>query len=258
MQIIGHGVPGVVSLGYRWVDKYAHGAYGPYYVLDGNPFNYEYLFEVAEKGMTVNLVGCQVGGGTYLPPQTAANGPSLLFDLAQLWQCEVVGPTAFVNSGDFDETGRYKMARGAMVASGLQVTEVPPEEGDAPSEDPQKVAEAVEIVALTGGFGTDPARLALAPRDALEELIQTVQRECVLRTDLKYRPLALPDFSFAARWMNRPGRRTSWYAWNDSLEQMDRRGCTQRHLLRCSREMRPAWWTARRARPDTGYMTMGG
>ena len=107
IQIIGHGSSGMLSLGYSWVERYSDGPQGLYYVLDSNPWVHGVLAGIVAPATEVWLLGCAVGDGGAGPQTTVARGPTLLFDLAQMWGCTVSAPTGVISSKDFDLEGVF-------------------------------------------------------------------------------------------------------------------------------------------------------
>lgn len=107
LQIIGHGSAGMLSLGTR-VRNYSDGPHGPHYMLDSNPFVHGLLAGLVRRPTKVWLLGCAVGDeGIEGMGMTIARGPTLLFDLAQMWDCEVGGPASVISAKDFDERGIF-------------------------------------------------------------------------------------------------------------------------------------------------------
>lgn len=107
-QIIGHGQPGQVSVGFTYEERYQSTHPDRYFCLDSNPFSYSVLDSAVDKDMEVWIIGCSVGE---TPPESmgfSVNGPTLLFDLAQMWNCTVRASTGLVNEFDFDADGLFK------------------------------------------------------------------------------------------------------------------------------------------------------
>lgn len=111
LQIVGHGMPGQVSLGFYWNGVYFDG--GNFYALDSNPHAYGVLRSLVElTGVTqVRLIGCKVGSSE--SSGLATNGPTLLFSLGQLWKdgptpVTVLASDDIVSADNFDElTGNF-------------------------------------------------------------------------------------------------------------------------------------------------------
>lgn len=117
IQIIGHGESGILSLGGHWTQQRTAKTAGGgivHYILDSDPYAYQVLLHSVAPPTKVWLLGCQVGGS--LPGSTVADGPTLLFNLAQLWSCEVSAPVVSVNPlEDFDGGGRYRYPDERMI-----------------------------------------------------------------------------------------------------------------------------------------------
>jgi len=124
LQIIGHGIPGALSLGAGWSppqngQKLAR-------VLDSNPDKYGVLERCVESTTKVWLLGCAVGAGGNIPHSQVADGPTLLFDLSRMWSCEVSAPVGLVDPAkDFDEEGRFRHPKTFVTARDRSVTPEP-------------------------------------------------------------------------------------------------------------------------------------
>lgn len=108
IQIIGHGRPGQVSIGETYTGRYATSDFKRYFSLDSNPINYGALFGAVTQDMEVWIIGCSAGE---TPPESqgfSVNGPTLLFDLAQMWNCTVRASTGLVDKTDFDASGLFR------------------------------------------------------------------------------------------------------------------------------------------------------
>ena len=117
VQIVGHGIPGIVFLGASWKGvPYGPDDYTRVHALDSNIWYYDMLRDAWEIGNAqgtelpvyqppkrVLLLGCAVGDEGLV---NSVDGPTLLFDLSHLWQCPVSGPTSEVYSTDFKVEGR--------------------------------------------------------------------------------------------------------------------------------------------------------
>jgi hypothetical protein len=102
VQIIGHGSPGLLSLGRTWTHTYK-GTEGTY-CLDSDPYAYGLLDHTVPAGCTVSLIGCSVGEDRGDLPN---DGPTLIFDLARLWSATVGGAVGYVGPEDFDVDGKF-------------------------------------------------------------------------------------------------------------------------------------------------------
>lgn len=107
IQIVGHGMPGQLSLGFHWNGVYADDR--DYYALDSNPRSYGVLRGIVDGGVReVRLLGCAVGASR--SGGLATNGPTLLFALGQLWLGKTVAVLAAegaVAVDDFDDAGEF-------------------------------------------------------------------------------------------------------------------------------------------------------
>jgi len=105
IQIIGHGAPGMLALGYYWdPTKYTDDDLGPFYLLDSNPYAYGVLENAVKPSTRVILIGCKVGSNE--PSPMIARGKSLMFDLQDMWGCDVLGADDLVGPSSFVD-GRY-------------------------------------------------------------------------------------------------------------------------------------------------------
>jgi hypothetical protein len=104
LQIVGHGAPGRLWLSGNFtateVSKDGHP-----YVLDSNPNFYRVLFRNVAPATRVCLIGCTVGAESAI--SRIADGPTLLFDLARMWDCDVVASTGYVNATHFGADGVF-------------------------------------------------------------------------------------------------------------------------------------------------------
>jgi Domain of unknown function (DUF4347) len=104
IQIIGHGAPGMLALGYYWDSRYTDDDSGPFYLLDSNPYAYGVLQEAVKPSTRVILVGCNVGSN--VPSPMIARGSSLIFDLHAMWGCDVLAADVNIGPSSFAD-GRY-------------------------------------------------------------------------------------------------------------------------------------------------------
>src|SRR5690606_6785879 len=105
LQLVGHGAPGKLWLSGSWTGAETSGAQGQVYVLDSNPNFYGILSKDVPAGCRVSLIGCTVGAASVM--SRIADGPTLLFDLARMWDCDVVASTGYVDAEDFDDHGVF-------------------------------------------------------------------------------------------------------------------------------------------------------
>jgi hypothetical protein len=108
LQIVGHSVSGVLSLGASWLadDELAIRALEfPFLVLDTNPAALALLAKYAGRLAEVMLVGCNVGGASSYG--YAINGRTLTYTLTELFRCPVRGADDVVSPDEFDDRGWY-------------------------------------------------------------------------------------------------------------------------------------------------------
>ncbi|HET7505851.1 MAG TPA: hypothetical protein VFK02_32755 [Kofleriaceae bacterium] len=105
IQIVGHGAPGMLALGYYWDSKYTDTDQGPFYLLDSNPYAYGILEPFVRPPTRVILAGCNVGSNH--SSRLVARGSSLIFDLHAMWGCDVLAADGLVGPENFAADGRY-------------------------------------------------------------------------------------------------------------------------------------------------------
>ena len=108
LQIVGHSISGVLSLGASWLpdaDVVPRAFQYPYYVLDTNPGALGLLAKYAGKITEVMLVGCNVGSSSSFG--YAVNGRTLTYTLAEILRCLVRGADDVVAPDEFDARGWY-------------------------------------------------------------------------------------------------------------------------------------------------------
>jgi hypothetical protein len=108
LQIVGHSISGMLSLGASWIPdgEVAASAFRyPYYVLDTNPASLGLLAKYAGKISEVLLVGCNIGSASSFG--YAINGRTLTYTLAELLRCLVRGADDVVSPDEFDARGWY-------------------------------------------------------------------------------------------------------------------------------------------------------
>jgi len=104
IQIIGHGSPGMLSLGYFWDSKYTDGDWGPFYLLDSNPYAYGVLMYDVKPPTRVLLAGCDLTADRASP--MIADGRALVTDLHAMWGCDVLAADDLVGPENF-ESGMF-------------------------------------------------------------------------------------------------------------------------------------------------------
>jgi hypothetical protein len=108
VQIVGHSISGMLSLGASWIPdaEMVGTAFNyPYYVLDTNPAALGLLAKYAGKISEVLLVGCNIGSASSFG--YAINGRTLTYTLAELLRCLVRGADDVVSPDEFDARGWY-------------------------------------------------------------------------------------------------------------------------------------------------------
>jgi len=106
IQIIGHGRPGQLGLGYYWNNLYQGKPDSEFYSLDGNPRAYWQLgiWELPSE-CEIWLLGCNVGQTSYY--DAAGDGSALLYDLSHLLQRPVKGAATEIHVPADFEDGLY-------------------------------------------------------------------------------------------------------------------------------------------------------
>lgn len=210
IQFIGHGSPGLLSLGHHWTGLYKDRPKGytfnRHLVLDSNPYVHGVLRGRVEAGATVWLVGCAVGDQAAGEARYIARGPTLLFDLAQMWSCTVAAPTEYVTYRDFDERGLFRFRKlHTMKASGLRVFETkrrrpPPRSSLAPPPRFERVMAAPILNSIR------PAPLSPPTPAAWANLCHRLPNVFLRKVDDDtFATLALAELRFAATWDGWPG-----------------------------------------------------
>jgi len=108
LQIVGHSISGMLSLGASWIpesEMVTRAFKYPYYVLDTNPASLGLLAKYAGKISEVMLVGCNIGSASSFG--YAINGRTLTFTLAELLRCVVRGADDIVAPDELDTRGWY-------------------------------------------------------------------------------------------------------------------------------------------------------
>lgn len=100
VQIIGHGIPGLLLLGQSWPLHELRLPTAARYSLDSDPDNHVILQGRVAPSTRVWLLGCGVGMSA--ASGRVSDGPTLLFHLLRLWRCaEVSAPVDLVIDEDF-------------------------------------------------------------------------------------------------------------------------------------------------------------
>jgi hypothetical protein len=193
VQIIGHGSPGVLSLGRHWTTDEVSADGQHVYSLNSNPYHYGMLSQFLAPGTPVDLIGCSVAANSKTGP--VARGSALLFDLADMWQTVVRAPLDIVRADDFSDVDG--MFTGPLVSS-LSIEAIAAPAAPPPPAALPGVRDAVEFRRLldipilgplhaVGGPAVQPAHASALGR--------TFQR----RVDLSGL-LALPEIVFEVRY----------------------------------------------------------
>jgi hypothetical protein len=101
LQLIGHGISGQLFLAAEQDTPFKY----PFHILDTNPAALGLLAKYAGKLSDLTLVGCDVASDTSYG--YAINGRTLMFTLADLLQCRVIGATDVVAPNEFNSVGIY-------------------------------------------------------------------------------------------------------------------------------------------------------
>jgi hypothetical protein len=183
LQIIGHGSAGKLLLGQAWGTPDFDGKVA--YVLDSTPRFHGVLMGQVQPGVLVWLIGCCVGAELEVGSKRIADGPTLLFDLARMWNCEVAAPVDTVRAPeDFDEHGIFAHASQMSSSTQQRVQSAKAVEASLPSIPGGSVAR-IEFTALYGlpviqqfGFAPplEPNPLPL-PFNQLQQLGELSARE---------------------------------------------------------------------------------
>jgi hypothetical protein len=144
LQLVGHGMPGMLALGYLWTGVYA--TTHDVYALDSNLFWHQMLDGLVDPNATVAIIGCAVGEDRVGPGQH--DGPTLVFDLARLWSCAVSAPVGTVTPDDFDDTGRYARPSQLVIAHDRAVSPRPTPPPIVVEPETEQLAPIVDVHAM--------------------------------------------------------------------------------------------------------------
>jgi len=155
LQIVGHSLSGILSLGASWIpeaDMAARAFRYPYYALDTNPASLGLLAKYAGKVSEVMLVGCNIGSASSFG--YAINGRTLTYTLAELLRCLVRGADDIVAPDEFDAHGWYAPGDHHRRPKGWRWVEAMPPAWTDPGLDPvpgirTKVEKSFEIRSIT-------------------------------------------------------------------------------------------------------------
>ena len=168
LQIVGHSISGMLSLGATWLpeaDVIPKAFLYPFYVFDTNPAALGLLAKYAGKISEVMLVGCNIGSASSFG--YAVNGRTLTYTLAELLRCLVRGADDIVSPDEFDASGWYEPGSHHRRSKGWRWVESTPPVWTDPNLDPvpmnpPTMTQAFEIRAITSSLL--PARSVVQPR----------------------------------------------------------------------------------------------
>jgi len=105
VQIIGHGIAGVLRLGASFMPQFMGSGSEPFFCVDTNPDSCNFMAKHRGAISELSLLGCNVGLPTY---QTAPmSGRSLLYCYCDVLQCTVRAPVELISDDDFDDRGAF-------------------------------------------------------------------------------------------------------------------------------------------------------
>lgn len=210
IQIIGHGGPGMLSLGYRWKKPECSRERDPedFYYLDSSPVTYGKLVGwVSPQKTKVLLLCCNVDKSArtdkahgYIPDLE-----TLAFVMSRMWKSTPVGVSQFlIDSDHFDPDGAYKFCKKLAFSDGIKVSD--PED---------RIPPPIPISVLSEGEKIDFHWLLDAPILGLDARARpgrsfpvSIQQNKALQNAFTTRvrvpsPLALPEFVFLVTWKNK-------------------------------------------------------
>jgi hypothetical protein len=196
LQLVGHSVSGMLSLGAVWLPEthaldqlYQY----PFYVLTTAPSALGLLAKFVGRFTEVMLVGCNIGSTSSYG--YAINGRTLTYTLAELFQCLVRGADDVVSGDEFDDRGWYSPGAQHKKPKGWRwVESSPPVWTDRdPGTDPVALSRprtviSIEIRSITG------TRLPVPAFGEPVTLEPALQVACHV-FDRKHVPTALPEVS---------------------------------------------------------------
>jgi len=128
LQIIGHSVSGILSLGNCWLPEATqldNACRYPFYALDTTPAALGLLAKYVGKISEVLLVGCNIGSASSFG--YAVNGRTLTYTLTELFQCTVRGADDIVGADEFDQHGWYSPGQHSRRPKGWRwIEDMPP------------------------------------------------------------------------------------------------------------------------------------
>lgn len=194
IEVVGHGYAGALSLGYYFTDRSTGGPRGPHYILDSDPNVYGILNKPMKPDAEVLLLGCAVGDIADGPQPLVADGATLVFDLAQLWDCKVSAPVNLISADDFDAQGRFASHDRLQSVLGTEFTRATRPAKLAATPGARKPMIGFTSVQMKGGTAVAPI-----PDEVSEELNRIFDQPIEL-PDI----LAVPEATFEATCDGKP------------------------------------------------------
>lgn len=102
IQIVGHGGVGLLWLGGYWLETEDFALQpAEVFLIDSDYGGYGMMVDCMPQACEVRLIGCAVGADMVAGDVRIADGATLLFDLARMWNCDVGASKDYVQSTDF-------------------------------------------------------------------------------------------------------------------------------------------------------------
>lgn len=107
LQLVGHGVSGLLHLGSSWMGEVvpARAFADPYFLIDTNPWSLGFLGEHRGRFDKIILAACRVGASD--ADGYAINGRTLAYTLCEHLQTTVIAAIDFTDPDEFDAQGEY-------------------------------------------------------------------------------------------------------------------------------------------------------
>lgn len=186
LQILGHGFPGILSLG----TSFGEPAFANFkaYELNSNYYSYGRLKDKIAPTTRILLFGCSVGDTDAV---RGDDGPTLLFDLSHLLDCEVRAPVDDVNPiDDLDDDGiwienaahdqRLTVARDDRVEIGIPRAQGPM----VPAPPPACQLVGMVVPPSVPGIGQTALAMDAEPLSALGQRIVSLMTNRLVRQPL--------------------------------------------------------------------------
>jgi len=202
VQIIGHGVAGLLELGAIWTHVLRD--QGGYYVFDGNPHAISGMSARLPSSSEIHVIGCEVGSKEVGPG--VADGPSLVYLLSRMTGCKVVAPTDIVSARSLDPgTGCLREGVPVIYSTGADVQARPGTKFMIPvSSGEQEVtlkSEGARLDTYRAGAWLRGRELS---REAVAKLRGLLRELKVREVKLEATPLAAIQVSYEASFGNGP------------------------------------------------------